>query len=258
MLRTDTHINPKRVTPTSMNTDMGKIKLGNITVAVVQKDIKNIHLRVYPPFGKVRISAPFRMDLDTIRAFAISKLSWIKKQQGKFLNQEREAPGEFLNNETHYFNGKRYFLKIIEQDAASRVELNHSRIDLFVRPPASKDKMKSILDKWYREQLKTSLPELIEKWGKKMNVRVTDFGIKEMKTRWGTCNRQAKRIWLNLELAKKPAECLEFIVVHEMVHLLERKHNKIFISYMDKFLPKWRFFKDELNKIPLRHENWNY
>jgi len=170
----------------------------------------------------------------------------------------REAPREFLNNETHYFNGKHYLLKIIEQDTAPGVELNYSRIDLFVRPPASKDKMKSILDEWYRKQLKTSLPELIEKWGEKMKVTVNDFGIKKMKTRWGTCNRQAKRIWLNLELAKKPAECLEFIVVHEMVHLLERKYNKIFISYMDKFLPKWRFFKEELNKIPLRHENWNY
>ncbi|MEF9425774.1 MAG: M48 family metallopeptidase [Candidatus Mariimomonas ferrooxydans] len=237
---------------------MEKIKLGNITVDVVQKNIKNIHLRVYPPFGKVRISAPFRVDLDTIRVFAISKLSWIRKQQEKLLNQEREAPREFLNNESHYFNGKRYLLNIIEQDAAPRVELNLSRIDLFVRPPASKDKMKSILDEWYRKQLKISLPGLIEKWGKKMGVRVNDFGIKKMKTRWGTCNRRAKRIWLNLELAKKPTECLEFIAVHEMVHLLERKHNKIFISYMDKFLPKWRFLKDELNKIPLRHENWNY
>lgn len=237
---------------------MANLRLGNITVDVLQKDIKNIHLSVYPPTGRVRISAPLRMDLDTIRVFAISKLSWIKKQQTKLRKQEREAPREFLNRESHYFNGKRYLLKIIEIDAAPKVELKHSKIELYVRPLTNREKMNSILDEWYRQQLKASLPSLIEKWEKRMNVKVNEFGIKKMKTKWGTCSREAKRIWLNLELAKKPAECLEYIVVHEMAHLLEHHHNASFVAYMDKFLPKWRFCKEELNRRPLRHENWSY
>ena len=237
---------------------MEQLQLGNIIVDVVQKDIKNIHLSVYPPTGRVRISAPFRMNLDTIRVFAISKLSWIKKQQTKLRTQEREAPREFLNRESHYFNGKRYLLKVIEQDAAPRVELKHSKIELYIRPQTTKEKRKSILDEWYRNQLKASLPALIVKWGRKMNVMVNEFGIKKMKTKWGTCSREAKRLWLNLELAKKPGECLEYIVVHEMVHLLERNHNDRFISLMNELMPKWRFYKEELNRRPLRHENWTY
>ncbi|MBI4698407.1 MAG: M48 family metallopeptidase [Nitrospirae bacterium] len=237
---------------------MKQLQLGNIAVDVVKKDIKNIHLSVYPPTGRVRISAPVRMELDTIRVFAISKLQWIKKQQQKLKNQEREAPREFLNRESHYFNGKRYLLKVIEQDAVPRVALKHSKIELYVRPQSNKAKRKNILDEWYRLKLKETIPSLIEKWEKKIKVRVNSFGIKKMKTKWGTCNREAKRIWLNLELAKKPAECLEFIAVHEMVHLLERNHNDRFISLLNEFLPKWRFFKEELNRRPLRHENWSY
>lgn len=234
------------------------LKLGKITVDVVQKEIKNIHLSVYPPSGRVRISAPVRTDIDTIRVFAISKLDWIKKQQAKLKNQVREAPREFLNRESHYFKGKRYLLRIIEQDAAPMVELKHSKIKLFVRPQTGKEKMKYILDEWYRSQLKASLPALIEKWEKKMHIRVNEFGVKKMKTKWGTCNREAKRIWLNLELAKKAGECLEYIVVHEMVHLIERNHNDRFISLMNEFMPKWRFYKEELNRSPLRHEDWSY
>lgn len=237
---------------------MKQLHLGNITVHVVQKNIKNIHLSVYPPNGRVRISAPLRMNLDTIRVFAISKLSWIKKQQTKQRHQEREAPREFLNRESHYFNGNRYLLKIIEQAVPPRVVLKHSELELYVRPLTNREKKKAILDEWYRQQLKTSLPALIEKWEKKISVRVNEFGIKKMRTKWGTCNREAKRVWLNLELAKKPAECMEYVVVHEMVHLLERHHNEKFSAYMDSFLPKWRFYKEELNRRPLRHENWGY
>jgi predicted metal-dependent hydrolase len=237
---------------------MEQLKLGNITVDVIQKNIKNIHLSVHPPNGRVRISAPTRLDMDTIRVFAVSKLSWIKKQQAKFEQQKREAPREYLNRESHYFKGKRYLLKVIEKNAAPRIELKHSRIELYVRPQASKEKMKSVLDEWYRSQLRGSLPAIIEKWQKKLNFQVNEFGIRKMKTKWGTCNRAAKRIWLNLELAKKPIECLEYIVVHEMVHLLERNHNDRFVSLMDEFMPQWRFFKDELNRLPVRHEDWNY
>ena len=237
---------------------MEQLKLGNITVDVIKKNIKNIHLSVHPPTGRVRISAPTRLDIDTIRVFAVSKLSWIKKQQAKFERQKREVPREFLNRESHYFKGKRYLLKVIEKNAAPRIELKHNRIELYVRPQASKEKMKSVLDEWYRSQLKASLPAIIEKWERKLNIQVNEFGIRKMKTKWGTCNREAKRIWLNLELAKKPVECLEYIVVHEMVHLLERNHNDRFVSLLDEFMPKWRFFKDELNRLPVRHEDWNY
>ncbi len=223
---------------------MEQLQLGNITVDVIQKDIKNIYLRVYPPTGRVSISAPFRMDVESIRVFAISKLSWIRKQQAKLKKQEREAPREFLNKESHYFNGKRYLLKIIQHNAAPRVNLQHSTIELYVRPKTSKEKMKAILDEWYRGHLKATLPGLIAKWEKKMNIQVNEFGIKKMRTKWGTCNRKAKQIWLNLDLAKKPSECLEYIIVHEMVHLLERTHNDRFVSLMTEFMPKWRFYKD--------------
>lgn len=237
---------------------MEQLQLGNIIVDVIQKDIKNIYLSVYPPTGRVRISAPFRMDVDTIRVFAISKLSWIRKQQAKLKKQEREAPREFLNNESHYFNGKRYLLKIIHHNAAPRVNLQHSTIELYVRPKTGREKMKVILDEWYRRYLKATVPMLIAKWEKKMNIQVNEFGIKKMRTKWGTCNREVKRIWLNLDLAKKPSECLEYIIVHEMVHLLERTHNDRFVSLMTEFMPKWRFYKDELNQLPVSHRAWNY
>jgi len=237
---------------------MEKLKVGNITIDVVQKNIKNIHLSVHPPTGRVRISAPSRVDLDTIRVFAVSKLGWIKKQQIKLRNQERETSREFINRESHYFNGKRYLLKVVERNAAPKVVLKHSAIELYVRPETNAVKRKTILNEWYRQKLKETVPSLIEKWEKKINVQVCEFGIKRMKTRWGTCNRQAKRIWLNLELAKKPPECLEYIVVHEMVHLMERKHNDRFIALMTEFIPKWRFYKDELNRLPVSHVGWNY
>ena len=235
-----------------------QIKLGEICIEVVRKAIKNIYLSVYPPIGKVRISAPLRMDMDTIRVFAISKLGWIKKQQAKLQEQEREAPREYSNRESHYYLGKRYLLNVIENNAPPKVVLKHDTIELYVRENTSPDKSRVILENWYRQRLKDLIPEYIKKWEELIKVKVNEFGIKKMKTRWGTCNRKAGRIWLNLELAKKPLQFLEYIIVHEMVHLLERKHNKIFISYMNKFLPKWKFYKEELNKHHLRHENWSY
>ena len=227
------------------------MKVGNITIDVVRKNIKNIYLRVYSPTGRVRISAPIRMSVDAIRAFVVSKLDWIQKQQIKLRSQEREPSREFITRESHYFNGRRYLLKVIERNAAAKVVLNHSEMELYVRPETDAAARKAILNEWYRQKLKETVPSLIEKWEKKMHVQVKEFGIKRMKTRWGTCNRQAKRIWLNLELAKKPPECLEYIVVHEMVHLLERKHNDRFFALMAEFIPKWRFYKDELDRLPV-------
>ncbi|HQU31949.1 MAG TPA: SprT family zinc-dependent metalloprotease [Candidatus Brocadia sapporoensis] len=241
-----------------MSIDMQQIKLSNMRIDVIQKDIKNIHLSVYPPAGRVRISAPLRMDLETIRVFAISKLSWIKKQQQRLLRQEREAPRECLTRESHYYMGKRCLMKVIEHNAAPRVILKHSAVELYVRPHTSIEKKRIVLEEWYRRKLKEIASGYVEYWMKKMRVEDVEYAIKKMKTKWGSCSREAKRIWLNLELAKKPKECIEYIIVHEMVHLLERHHNERFIAYMDNYLPKWRFYKEELNRSPLRHENWDY
>lgn len=235
---------------------MEQLRIGDIVIDVEQKNIKNIHLSVYPPTGRVRISAPLHLDLDTLRVYALSKLKWIKKQQAKFREQDREAPREFLNRESHYYNGKRYLLETVEHNAPPKIELKHSSIVLYVRPGTSTEKRQRILDEWYRSQLKKKVPAIIEKYEKKMDLKINEFGIKKMKTRWGSCNRQAKRIWLNLELAKKPPECLEYVVVHEMTHLLERKHNDVFQAYMDQYYPKWRFFRDELNRLPVKQERW--
>jgi len=237
---------------------MQQIELGNIKIDVEQKDIKNIHLSVYPPNGVVRIAAPNRMDLDTIRIFALNKLQWIKKQQAAFKNQARETPRAYLTKESHYFLGKRYLLKVIEHDQVPKVVLQHSTIVLYVRPKTTTQKKEKIMAEWYRGQLKELVPPLIAKWEKVIGVQSKEFGIKKMRTKWGTCNTTAKRIWLNLELAKKPLECIEFIIVHELVHLLERSHNERFVSYMNAFMPKWRFYREELNKLPFRHVDWKY
>lgn len=237
---------------------MAQIELGSITADVELKDIKNIHLSVNPPSGKVRISAPKRMDLETIRMFAISKLGWIKKQQTRIQNQAREAPREFKSRESHYFLGKRYLLKVVELEEKPSVAIKHNTLILKVRPQSDALQKKLVLQEWYRDQLKDRVKNLIEKWEDKIQVQVLDFGVKRMKTKWGTCNREARRIWVNLELAKKPVECLEYIVVHEMVHLLERSHNKRFVAFMDHFLPTWPNIKEELNRLPVGHVDWKY
>jgi hypothetical protein len=238
--------------------DMEQMRFGDIIVDVEQRNIKNIYLRVYPPAGKVRIAAPLKMDLDSIRAYTVANLNWIKKQQDKLKAQDREVPKIFMNGETHYYNGKRYLLKVVEVEIAPKIELENSTLILYVRPHTSTENRQRIINKWYRDQLKLVLPELIEKWERKMNVKVHEFRIKKMKTKWGSCNCKVKRIWLNLELAIKPPECVEYVVVHEMVHLLERKHTDRFTAYMNKYLPKWRLYKDELNGLSVKHEKWNY
>ena len=180
-----------------------QIKLGNICLDVVQKDIKNIHLSVYPPTGRVRIAAPLRMDLDAVRVFAISKLGWIRKHQDKFRNQSREAPREYITGESHYYLGRRYLLKVIEHNAPPKVVLKHETIEMYIRPDTDLEKRGKILDEWYRRRLKEIAPGMIAKYEKAMKVKVDEFGIRKMKTKWGSCNIEAKRIWLNLELAKK-------------------------------------------------------
>ncbi len=235
-----------------------QIQLGEITADVVFKDIKNIHLSVNPPTGKVRISAPSRMDIDKIRIFAISKLGWIKQQQKKLQEQERETPREYLDRESHYVWGKRYLLEIIESDEAPSVELKHKKMTLSVRPGANDKKKQEVIDAWYREQLRKAAFPLIAKWETLIGVKVERLFVRRMKTKWGSCNHKAGNVLLNAELAKKPQECLEYIIVHEMVHLLEPTHNARFIALMDLFMPKWQFYRDKVNQLPVSHENWIY
>ena len=234
------------------------LRLGDIRIDVAFKDIKNVHLGVYPPVGKVRISAPLRMNLDTVRLFAISKLGWIKQQQKKLREQERETPREYLDLESHYVWGKRYLLNVIEKDQPPEVELKHNKMFLHMRPGANEEKKQAFVDHWYREQVKKAVPALIAKWESLIGVKVKQFFVQQMKTKWGSCRPETRSIRLNTDLAKKPPECLEYIVVHEMVHLLEPTHNQRFIALMDQFMPKWHFYRTALNRLPVRHERWGY
>ena len=235
-----------------------QLRLGEITVDVVQKDIKNVHLSVYPPTGRVRISAPLRMTADTIRVFAISKIGWIKQQQKKVRRQERESPREYLDRESHYVWSKRYLLQVIEDDGPPRVEVRSGSLLLRVRPGADDAAKEALVAGWYRHLLRATVPSLIHAWEPRLNVTVSRFHVQHMKTKWGSCNPATRAIRLNTELAKKPKECLEYIVLHEMVHLLEPTHGPKFVNRMDHFMPSWRTTRDMLNSLPARHERWNY
>jgi predicted metal-dependent hydrolase len=235
-----------------------QIAVGGITVDVVLKDIKNIHLSVYPPSGRVRIAAPSRMRFDTIRVFAISRLGWIKQQQQKLQEQERETRREYVDRESHYLWGKRYLLQVIEGNAAPSVALQHRWMLLRVRPGTDAKKKQAIVEAWYRQQLKQAVPPLITRWELLLGVKVERFFVQRMKTKWGSCNYRARTLRLNTELAKKPRECLEYIVVHEMTHILEPTHNARFVALMDQCMPQWRFYRDQLNRLPVSHEAWAY
>ena len=235
-----------------------QIELGGIVLDVVKKDIQNVHLSVYPPFGKVRISAPLGMNTDTIRVFAISKLGWIRQQQQKLRAQERETPREYLDRESHYVWGRRYLLKVVEADAAPSVQIQHGTLLLRVRPGADEATREAVVAGWYRQLLKRAVPPLIEAWEPLLSVTVKGFFVQQMKTRWGSCNPDARTIRLNTELAKKPRECLEYILVHEMIHLLESTHNARFNGLLNRFMPQWQHYRSILNRLPVRHERWDY
>jgi len=235
---------------------LAQINLGKISVDVVFKDIKNVHLSVYPPTGRVRISAPQRMKLDTIRIFAISKLDWIKRQQTKLQGQERETPREYLERESHYLWGRRYLLRVVEMDAVPGVELAHRTMILRVRPQANEEKREAIVAQFYREQIRGAVPSLTAKWTALMGVTVEWLYVQQMKTKWGSCNHHAGRIRLNTELVKKPRDLLEYVIVHEMLHLIESTHSDRFISLLNKHYPTWREARAELNELPLGAEKW--
>ena len=236
------------------------IEVSGIDVQVVRKDIKNLHLAVYPPDGHVRVAVPMHIADENVRLAVISKLGWIKAQQQDFKNQPRQSVRKYISGECHYFFGKGYRLQVVER-SGTRAEiqrLKSGKLKMFIRPGTPVESRERLLNRWYRDQLKASIPELLDKWQPVIGKKADFCGIKKMKTKWGSCNIERRRIWLNLELVKKPVECLEYILVHELVHLWERQHNKNFATLMDQFLPGWRQSRDILRSGPLAHEDWAY
>jgi predicted metal-dependent hydrolase len=233
------------------------VQLGETRIEVVRKDIKNVHLSVHPPAGRVRIAAPRHLSDDAIRAFAIAKLAWIGKQKNKLKEQERETPREYLDRETHYVWGHRCLLRLVEREASPSVEWRPKRLTLTARPGTPTARRAEILEAWYRTQLRAQAAPLAVRWQKLLGVRVDSLFVRRMKTRWGSCNPLARTIRLNTDLAKKPRECLEYILVHELVHLLEPTHNARFVALMDRVLPGWVHRRELLNRLPVRHEDWN-
>ncbi len=235
-----------------------QFQLGGTRVQVEFKDIKNVHLSVHPPVGRVSISAPKLMKLETVRLFAIAKLDWIRKQQKQILAQEREPIREYSDRESHYVWGKRYLLSVSERDEPPSVILKQTKMHLAVRPGTTIGKRHAIMEAWYREQVKLAVPDLLTKWQPILGVKIIGFYVQRMRTRWGSCNPAAQTIRLNTDLAKKPRECLEYVVVHELVHLLEPTHNARFVALMDRFMPLWHEHRKALNRLPVRHEDWEY
>lgn len=240
-----------------MTIETHHLTVSGIKVEVVRKDIKNLHLGVYPPLGRVRVAAPLVVNDEAVRLAVIDKLGWIKRQRAKFTEQPRQSQREMVSGESHYVLGRRYRLRVHEVEAPARVALRGiASLDLFVRPGTSAEQREAVLMRWNREQLNALIPPLLEKWQPIIGVQAADWGIKKMKTKWGSCTPTARRIWFNLELAKKPAMCLEYIAVHELVHLLERNHTDRFTALMDGFLPNWRVCRETLNAGVLGHEVW--
>ncbi|HTF88727.1 MAG TPA: SprT family zinc-dependent metalloprotease [Planctomycetota bacterium] len=232
------------------------LELGGFALEVVRKDIKNVHLSVHPPSGRVRIAAPERMGLEVIRLYVITKLDWIRQQQGKLNEQEREGPREYLDRESHYVGGRRRLLKVVEVDGVPSVQVKHRTLHLTVRPGASEATKAAVLAGWYRDTLRTSAQPIIESWEHRLAVQVRALYVQQMKTKWGSCNPKHRTIRLNTELAKKPRECLEYIVVHEMLHLLESPHTPRFFELMNWNLPGWQETRALLNRLPAGHQRW--
>jgi predicted metal-dependent hydrolase len=242
-----------------MTTETRHITVSGMRVEVIRKDIKNLHLGVYPPSGRVRVATPMVVNDDAVRLAVIDKLGWIRRQKAKFAQQPRQSQREMVNGESHYFLGRRYRLRVHEVEGPARVAIRGiASLDLFVRPGRSIEQREAALSDWYRERLKALIQPLLQKWQPVLGVTVAGWGVKKMKTKWGSCNPTSRRVWFNLELAKKPVQCLEYIVVHELVHLLERNHTERFTALMDGFMPNWKACRATLNSGVLGHEVWGY
>ncbi|MEC0370115.1 M48 family metallopeptidase [Paenibacillus chibensis] len=232
---------------------MINLTISGIEIIAEKKQIKNMYIRVVPPDGKVRITAPMSATDDAIRMFAISHISWIKKQRQKFKNQLRQTERKYVAGESYYLWGRRYRLDVEYSNIRNDVFVSGQKIVLQVRRDSTLQQRANVMENWYREILKEAIPPVFEKCEKLVGVKANEWQVKNMRTKWGTCNIEAKRIWLNLQLAKKTPECLEYVIIHELVHLLERSHNEIFRAYMDRFYPNWRAVKDHLNEQMLDH-----
>ncbi len=232
------------------------IQLGDITIEVTRKDVKHVHLSVHPPSGRVTLVAPTATRLEVARAYAASKLGWIRNQQAKLCGQARETPRQFVERESHYLWGRRYLLSVVEKDLKPSISLNHKRITLTVRPGSTQAKREAVMQEWHRSLLHQIVPELIRKWQPRLGVKVIGYFLQRMKTKWGGCNHRARRIRLNTELVKKPKDLLEYVVVHEMLHLIEPTHSEKFFAILQKHYPTWREARAELNDLPLRGEAW--
>lgn len=232
------------------------IQIGELSVEVTKKDIKNVHLSVHPPDGRVTMTAPSATRLDVARAYAISRLGWIRQQQEKLRSQARETPRRFIERESHSLWGRRLLLRIVYRDTKPLVKLDHQRITLTVRPGSDVGKRAAVIHNWHKSLLHDVVPTLIRKWEPKMKVKVTGYFLQRMKTKWGSCNPGKRHIRLNTELVKKPKDLLEYVVVHEMVHLLEPNHSNRFITILEEHYPTWREARAELNELPLTAEVW--
>jgi predicted metal-dependent hydrolase len=232
------------------------IRLGDVEIAVTRKAVKHVHLSVHPPAGHITLVAPTGTRLEVARAYAISKLGWIRDQQAKLLAQARETPRQFVERETHYLWGRRYLLSVVEQDAKPAVKQDHRRITLAVRPGSTLAKREEVMQEWHRALLHAAVPALIEKWEARLGVKVSGYFLQRMKTKWGGCNHRAGNIRLNTELVKKPKDLLEYVVVHEMLHLVEPTHNERFVALLEQHFPTWRDARAELNELPLAAVAW--
>lgn len=242
-----------------MSTDRHELHIAGIAVEVVRKEIKHLHVGVYPPTGRVRVAAPRRLADEAVRLAVVSRLGWIRRKQKEFQRQNRQSEREMVTGESHYFQGRRYLLDVKEYDGRPGLRLvGNTAMELSVPPAFDRDQRDAVLQRWYRRQLRALIPPLLAEWEPRVGETVSEVRIKRMKTRWGSCNAEARRIWLNLELIKKPTTCLEYVLVHEIVHLLERHHTERFQERMEELMPTWRTHRDELNRAPLAHEEWEY
>ncbi len=242
-----------------MSTESDQLRVAGLAIQVIRKDIKNLHLGVYPPDGRVRLAVPFGISDAAARLAIIGKVAWIRRQQARFAAQPRQSKREMVSGESHFYMGRRYRLHVVEREAPSRVLLRRRAIlELQVRGRCDAGVRRRVLFRWYRERLRELLPPVLARWEVALGVRALDVRIRRMRTRWGTCNALARRIWVNLDLALKPVQCLDYIIVHELAHFIEPLHGERFVALMDRHLPRWRHHRDVLNQAPLGHAEWTY
>lgn len=241
-----------------MNTENRRLAVGDIEVEIARKPIKNLHLGVYPPNGRVRVAAPPSVNDEAIRLAVVTRMGWIKRQQAKFAAQARQSERAYVSGETHYHFGTAYRLRVVSRAGAARAKIVGDRLELSVPSGSDRDFRERALQRWQRNQLRERLEPLVEQWAEVLGVPTPEFGIKRMRTKWGSCSCSANRIWVNLEMVKKPPACIDYLVLHEVAHLIDRSHGEDFIALLDRNMPRWRVIRAELNKEPLGPEKWNH